>query len=144
MVCETVTAKVFLITFIGVNILAEIVRLRVSGVMNSNLHFLSGTCMIVFYFGFLISLLTKSMAGMRFVYKCLLALMAMCALLYMYCAVQIANEKFEHNVHYYLHYVLTTTLMGFSLIIQLLVLQTYIRQLDEAERNDEKAELTAS
>ena len=141
MACETVTAKIFLIQFIGVNILAEVVRLRISGSMNSNLHFLMGTAMIVFYFAFLVSLLTKSLRGMRLIYKGLMIILTIVTGSYMYCAVAIANEKFEHNVRYYLHYVLVCSLMGVSIIVQLLVLETYKRQVEEETEMEDGKEL---
>lgn len=133
MVIQEITTKNLIIVIIGISVLCEIIRLRLSTLDDDNFQFLIAVFMIVYYFIFLSLILGKQIEPLVKLRKTLLALLVFSILSFMFCSFVIANNNYEHVFNKYLNYVFASGYLALSTTVLSVLLESYLAKITDEE-----------
>lgn len=128
---QELTTKNLIIITIGISVLCEIIRLRLSTLYDDTFQFLQSVFMIAYYFIFLALLLGKQIEPLIKLRKTLLALLIYSILTFMFCSFVIANNNFAHIFDRYLNYVFASGYQALSCTILSVLLESYLMKITD-------------
>lgn len=143
---QELTTKNLIIIVVGLSVLCEIIRLRLSTLYDDLFQFLIAVFMIVYYFVFLALLLGKQIEPLIKLRKTLLGLLVLSILTFMFCSFVIANNNYAHIFDRYMNYVLASGYLALSCTVLSVLLESYLKKItdesiveeDDGPVNDKK------
>lgn len=132
-VMQELTTKNLIIIVIGISVLCEIIRLRLSTLYDDTFQFLIAVFMIAYYFVFLALLLGKQIEPLIKLRKTLLGLLVLSILTFMFCSFVIANNNYAHIFDKYLNYVAASGYLALSCTVLSVLLESYLKKITDEE-----------
>lgn len=132
-VMQELTTKNLIIIVIGISVLCEIIRLRLSTLYDDTFQFMIAVFMISYYFIFLALLLGKQIEPLIKLRKTLLGLLVLSILTFMFCSFVIANNNFAHIFDRYLNYTFASGYLALSCTILSVLLESYLKKITDEE-----------
>lgn len=130
---QELTTKNLIIIVIGISVLCEIIRLRLSTLYDDTFQFMIAVFMISYYFIFLALLLGKQIEPLIKLRKTLLGLLVLSILTFMFCSFVIANNNFAHIFDRYLNYTFASGYLALSCTILSVLLESYLKKITDEE-----------
>ena len=137
---QELTTKNLIIIIIGISVLCEIIRLRLSTLDGDNFQFLIAVFMIIYYFFFLSLLLGKQIEHLFKLRKTLFVLLVLSILSFMACSFVIANNNFEHVFNRMLNYVFASGYLALSTTILSVLLESYLAKITDENEGEEDSD----